>query len=343
LLSWEPSDEKKIEACDALARIGPPAIGAVDALIASLKEDRPLRDHAGSALVAIGPEAIPALRAAMAADPNRMMLVAASTWARIDINAGVSYNTFADRIAHGTLHEQMEGNIAGLYLWQRGDERASLTNVQRFRPIAPPAIPRVEPARANVAEKISPEPGEESLDTAAKSDKLLDREIDQINAVLEAHTRFALSYPIRAIARLGPDAAVAVPDLQKLLSDRDNDLRIEVAVALGEIGPGAKAAIPALILMSDNHRSDVRRAAAQALVKIVPDGKPLGPALLAAIYHADGESTKHLATAFRRSGDVGALRGRISKIASDDPDPDVRVTARNAVDLLTPRPRIPSQ
>jgi hypothetical protein len=61
--SSTPAD--KVGACEALELMGPSAAPAIDSLIVALHADGSLRLHAGRALVAIGPPAIPALRECM--------------------------------------------------------------------------------------------------------------------------------------------------------------------------------------------------------------------------------------------------------------------------------------
>lgn len=62
--------------------------------------------------------------------------------------------------------------------------------------------------------------------------------------------------------------AVAVPLLTEHLTDEREQLRYEIAVALGNIGPPAKPAIPALEKALDDESEAVAKAAAEALKKI---------------------------------------------------------------------------
>jgi HEAT repeat protein len=48
------------------------------------------------------------------------------------------------------------------------------------------------------------------------------------------------------LARLGPEAKLALPSLVKALGDKDVDMRRQVALALSKLGPDAKAALPVL-------------------------------------------------------------------------------------------------
>jgi HEAT repeat protein len=63
------------------------------------------------------------------------------------------------------------------------------------------------------------------------------------------------------LAKAGPNAVSAVPDLIPVLKDQDAEVRRLAAYALYEIGEGAKAAIPAVKeLMSDRDPAVVQQA-----------------------------------------------------------------------------------
>jgi HEAT repeat protein len=68
------------------------------------------------------------------------------------------------------------------------------------------------------------------------------------------------------VARLGAPAADAVPPLTRLLDDREYEVRLAAADALGRIGPAAKPAVAKLKEL----RADpmVRTTAQRALDKI---------------------------------------------------------------------------
>ena len=61
-----------------------------------------------------------------------------------------------------------------------------------------------------------------------------------------AHRSFC-NFPALVLARIGPDAADAVPELTDLLDDPEQDVRKAAARALGQIGPDAAEAVPALM------------------------------------------------------------------------------------------------
>jgi HEAT repeat protein len=51
----------------------------------------------------------------------------------------------------------------------------------------------------------------------------------------------------QTLARIGPAAEAAVPELLAALDDPDEDVRRSVIRALGQIGPAAADAVPALL------------------------------------------------------------------------------------------------
>jgi HEAT repeat protein len=70
------------------------------------------------------------------------------------------------------------------------------------------------------------------------------------------------------LARAGALAADAVPMLIEMLKDRQNDLHVEAANALGQIGPAASQAIAELQELQADPEPEANQAAAKALSKI---------------------------------------------------------------------------
>jgi len=80
------------------------------------------------------------------------------------------------------------------------------------------------------------------------------------------------------IAKAGPGAASAVPDLIPLLKDQEPLVRRLAAYALGQIGPKASAAIPALKEAENDADDSVAQNANIALRTIDPStAKPKQP------------------------------------------------------------------
>ena len=84
-------------------------------------------------------------------------------------------------------------------------------------------------------------------------------------------------YAAWALGEFGPDAKTAVPAIMVLLKDKDQDIRRAAIGALGEIGPEAKTAIPSLIALLKD--SAIRREATKALGKMGAEAASAVPPL----------------------------------------------------------------
>jgi HEAT repeat protein len=71
-----------------------------------------------------------------------------------------------------------------------------------------------------------------------------------------------------ALGSMGPKAKAAVPDLTKLVNEKEPALRMQAVIALGDIGPDAKPAVPTLIKALSDDQYSVRYGAAYALGRI---------------------------------------------------------------------------
>jgi HEAT repeat protein len=72
---------------------------------------------------------------------------------------------------------------------------------------------------------------------------------------------------------MGPAAAEAVPTLSKFLKgDYDDEVRQEVAFALGEMGDAAKAALPALAAAQREDKAEIVREAAKEAIEKINEG-----------------------------------------------------------------------
>jgi hypothetical protein len=72
----------------------------------------------------------------------------------------------------------------------------------------------------------------------------------------------------QAVGLVGAQAAVAVPDLMRMLADPAEALRNTACLGLAGIGPAARDALPALRTALEDSRPDVRRSAQFAIDKI---------------------------------------------------------------------------
>jgi HEAT repeat protein len=72
-----------------------------------------------------------------------------------------------------------------------------------------------------------------------------------------------------ALAKLGPPAEPAVPELVLLLKHLNRGVRLQAALALGNVGVGAEDALPELRLVADGDAdAAVREAALESLKKV---------------------------------------------------------------------------
>jgi len=83
-----------------------------------------------------------------------------------------------------------------------------------------------------------------------------------------------------ALAKLGPKAAPAVPQLTTLLQDPLPGVRVNAALALGAIGPEARSAVPALAANLKDQSTLVRTFTLRALAKLGPAAQEAVPAIL---------------------------------------------------------------
>ena len=74
------------------------------------------------------------------------------------------------------------------------------------------------------------------------------------------------------LSEFGPSAKSAAPQLQRLLTDEDEDVRFAAAAALGSIGPDAREAIPGLLALTRSSNAHCRVNAGWALWSIDPTG-----------------------------------------------------------------------
>jgi hypothetical protein len=73
---------------------------------------------------------------------------------------------------------------------------------------------------------------------------------------------------IMALGGKGAEAKTAVPRLETMLRDPNEEIRLEAAIALGRIGPDAKPSLPLLEKLLHDDDPAVRTAAAQAIASV---------------------------------------------------------------------------
>ncbi len=176
---------------------------------------------------------------------------------------------------------------------------------------------------------------------------------------------------IEILGKIGPDAAEAVPELLKYVDDEDPAVRADVFITLGNIGPAAKAGADAATKALQDSEEEVQSSAVYALGKIEPDpatcvdeitklmesGNPRFATVCAwALVHIDPEHSENFQRAIplliealnhgqtfvqleavSTLGMIGpaakAAIGPLEELA-DDPDPDVREAAAEAIKMI---------
>ena len=139
-----------------------------------------------------------------------------------------------------------------------------------------------------------------------------------------------------ALARYGPAAAPAVPDLVKLLSDTSPNVRVSVPLTLAKIGPAARDALPALALALRDEDRAVRGRSATAIGAQGDAAKSYVPALRAALEKETYSSKAGMAAAiWRITGESGEMLPILRSLLTDD-DVMVRATAALALARVGP-------
>jgi len=142
---------------------------------------------------------------------------------------------------------------------------------------------------------------------------------------------------VRAVARFGPHAAVAVRPLLDLFKHEDPAIRWQAVRATGKIGPPAVPAVPALIqLLGSDPDPLVREHAAEALGDIGPPAADGIPALVQALRDPVARVRRDAAWALGQMGPAAKEVLTEVRAAADDPDPDVKAAAIRAARLIDP-------
>ena len=146
-----------------------------------------------------------------------------------------------------------------------------------------------------------------------------------------------------AIAAIGPEAAAAIPALQRLVADTKATpgLRYSAAYALGRIGPAAKECAANLRALTESEDDLMATVAVWAALKVAPDDKSLferAIPLLRRALRADRDVVRLEAAV--ALGDIGPAAGSaipiLELVAEDDPVKDVRRAAAEAAKKIRP-------
>jgi HEAT repeat protein len=92
----------------------------------------------------------------------------------------------------------------------------------------------------------------------------------QLVAALRDSDERVKALAAQALANVGADAVIAIPDLIRLLEDPIEGLRNTACIGLAGIGPAAREALPALQRALSDPSNDVRQFAQRAIERIAP-------------------------------------------------------------------------
>jgi HEAT repeat protein len=240
----------RVAAANALARLGPDAVPAIDSLCGSVHHEDPmLRWHAGFALAKIGLAAVPSLRRLLRSDHFQVVATALDALERIGPEAKEAQEDI-QQLAVGMASPQLQLACATALVNISGDPAAG-------KPVVASAIAQGgEELRKTCIQRLGDlGPGardyEEELLLGAKDPS--------------AEVRAASAL---ALARVVEDPAKAVPALALLLDDSDPEVRANAAIALTRYGPAAAPALPKLQVLQQEKEERVAAVAAAAISKI---------------------------------------------------------------------------
>jgi len=134
----------------------------------------------------------------------------------------------------------------------------------------------------------------------------------------------------RALGKLGPAAAVAVPGLTAALKERNLKLRLAAATALGSIGAAAAPAIPVLAMAMTAAHLVLARLAAQALSRI---GRPAVATLVDLLHSRDPYVRREAAWAL---GEIGPAAVDRAPAIPELPESSLADTKPERRQVITP-------
>lgn len=268
--------EIRWNAADGLRRIGKKGASAVPALIRSLKdEDVQVRRQAARALEKMGDqakEAVPALTS---------LLKDGDLGVRYDA-ARVLEKIGPDESAVPALMESFRREQGRIYPNPSGEA------LKKLGPRAKAAVPElIEMLKMSknydavdfieVLQAIGPE-AKESVPVLIA---FLSPPPEKPSTKSKPVGPRVQSAAIRALGKIGPASAPAVPKLTSLLQEEAaTELRAEIARTMGEIGPAAKSAAPQLRQAKKSDEAEERVWAAAALIQLTGDAENHLPVIL---------------------------------------------------------------
>jgi len=217
-------------------------------------QEREVGRAAGAALIRLGADAAPAIRAKLADPAVRLQLM------EVIAALGTSAKATVPELVAALGDPQARGEAAVAVAAIGGSDAAEAVPALAALLADDKAEPGLRYAACYALGRIGP--------AAVAAEPV-------IRGLAESQDELMATVAIWAALRIKPDDATlfatAIPKLRRALRDDSELVRLEAAVALGDIGPAAAAAIPILELVAeDDPAKQVRQAAAEALTKIRP-------------------------------------------------------------------------
>ncbi|MGL4423149.1 MAG: HEAT repeat domain-containing protein [Gemmataceae bacterium] len=110
-----------------------------------------------------------------------------------------------------------------------------------------------------VAALVKALPNVEAIRGLAKFGPKANAAIPQLIPLTKHEDRIVRWNAIRTLGKIGPAAAVAVPEIQANFQHADSEVREHAAEAIGDIGPGAASALPELAKLLKDSTPRVQR------------------------------------------------------------------------------------
>ena len=279
----------KLNACDALAAIGPAAGSAVDRLIATVSApEAKLRDHAITALGEIGSPAersIPELISALMDADIHVRISAEHSLRRFGKAAlpalieGLKSEKLQKSVipAIGELGSEAAGAVGFLSKLLKSKDaalqRETLLALAAIGPEAKSTAPQLVKFLRD--EKCDFRPAAAFALGRMRDEKALPALKKAVNTPGNEVLRMACVW---ALLQIDPDdkenVTSAIPLLTTSLASEKPEIRREAAQTLGQLGPQASPAVPALQRLLGDQDPIVRRASLIALAEIGPDSLP---------------------------------------------------------------------
>jgi HEAT repeat protein len=351
----DPDKDQRAKAAIALGEMRLPNPTALAALAAALgDQDAEVRQKAGSALAAIGPNAIPFLIKALEHSNPLVRAVAATSLGqlspadraairpliralrdtepsvRLQVAAALGHFGAAASAAVPGLIESLQSPSAEL-------RSAAVRALGNIGAPAHPSVPALAAILGKYLKAKSTPRILEVVEALGRIGPAAGAAIPTLVETLKEEDSGARLQACWALLAIGADTSTVVPVLAALLDDaklaaqKDGPLlQAQAADLLGWIGPDAQAAVPALVRQTISKDYPAGRFALQALVRI---GDPALPEVMNAFVRSNEMGRKRLALVLKANG-TKAIRWLMPTLAH--PQAEVRAAAARVLGELVP-------